>query len=104
MFSKYIIKDTDNFDELLYPGVATEVDGLKHRLLKFRSADKTRIVISMLKDHCIETTLLDGNKELTRLLTSGSLATSGLESLFESSKGNLNFRNDLETYITAKLR
>lgn len=103
MFIRYYINDTDRFEESLYPVVVSEITGLHKSLLKIRSYQKIRIVISLLRDHSIKTVWLAGNKELASLLTSGSLATSHLESLFEASKGNQKFLDDLETYITTKL-
>jgi hypothetical protein len=103
MFIQYSIKDTDRFDELQFPGVVREIAGLHQSVWKIKSAEKTAIIISLLKDHSIKTEWLQANKELARLLTSGALPTSHLESLFGSCKDNPTFRKGLEDYITAKL-
>lgn len=102
MFTQYTINDTDFFDELKYPLVSREIDGLRHDLRKFRSYEKTKIVISMLKDHCIKTEWLDRNTQLAKLLTSGFLSTAQLESLFSSCKHNVKFTSGLEASIAAK--
>lgn len=103
MLIKYNIERNASFQEQLYPNVTREMDDLKKRLHEIKSAQKTAIVISLLKDHCIKTEWLDANKQLVTLLTSGSLPTSHLESLFISCKENANFTAGLETYITTKL-
>ena len=102
MLTHYTINDTDYFDERQYPLVSREIDGLQNNLRKITSFDKTRIIISLLKNHSIKTEWLDRNKELARLLTSGSLPTSQLESLFSACKHNANFTSGLEAFITGK--
>jgi hypothetical protein len=103
IFTQYAIKETDNFNEVRYPLVAREIDGLQVGLRDITSVHKTGIVISLLKDHCIKTEWLDSNKQLASMLTSGSLQTSQLESLFDSCKQNRKFLSELETYIAIKL-
>jgi hypothetical protein len=82
MLAKYIVKDTDSFDEHQCPNVVMEITKLQQSLVSIKSVHKVQIVISLLKDHSIKTDLLSINKELARLQTSGALPTSHLESLF----------------------
>lgn len=102
-FTKYTINETDNFDEGLYPQVAGEIEGLHGSLIAIKGTNKVSIIISLLKDHCIKTEWLDGNKQLAMLLTSGVLQTSHLESLFNSCKHNTNFTSGLEAYMSTRL-
>jgi len=103
MFTQYAIKSNSSFNENVYPRVIGEIDGLQKSLRDIRSQQKSAIVISLLKDHCIKTELLDRNRQLVTILTSGFLRTSHVESLFNSCKGNLTFEAGLEAYITTKL-
>ena len=103
MFTQYAIKETDTFDEQLYPRVAKEIVGLRDDLREVRSIQKTPIIIAVLKDHSIKTEWLDGNKRLASLLTSGLLRTSHLELLFSSCRHNAKFLSGLEAYISTKL-
>lgn len=103
MVVQYSIKDTDGFDGHLFPAITTEMDVLQASLREIERAQKGRIIISMLRDHSIWTEWLDGNKQLTGLLTSGFLPTSHVESLFSSCKHNANFMSGLEAYITSRL-
>ena len=48
-FAKYTITETDNFDELLYPQVAGEIDGLQGRLCEIKGANKVSIIISSIR-------------------------------------------------------
>jgi hypothetical protein len=102
-FSKYLIKDSDSFDAPGYPRVVREIDDLQVSLGQIQSAYKTRIVISMLKDHSVKIEWIEGNKQLVTLLTSGSLSTSDVESLFSACKDNLKFMAALEAYISTRL-
>jgi hypothetical protein len=102
-FAQYTINDTDNFDEHRYPQVVGEIDGLQGRLCDIKGANKVSIIISLLKDHCIKTEWLEGNKQLTRVLTSGSVPTSHVESLFSSCRHNAKFMSGLEVYIATRL-
>lgn len=86
IFIPYDIKDTDSFQESIYPSVAREINHLQVSLRDIKSNHKIGIVILLLKDHCIKTEWLDGNKQLASMLTSGFLQTSQLESLFDSCK------------------
>ena len=103
IFIQYDIKDTDSFQESIYPRVVLEINHLQERLRDIKSDHKTGIVISLLKDHCIKTDWLDGNKQLASMLTSGFLQTSQLESLFDSCKQHKSFLSELEAYIAIKL-
>ena len=103
LFTQYTIKETDSFSEDRYPRVALEVEGLQSSLREIKSDHKMEIVISLLKDHCIKTEWLDGNKQLAHMLTSGFLRTSQLEQLFDSCKQHKKFLSDLETYIATRL-
>ena len=103
MFTQYSIRETDAFDEQLYPRVAGEIDGLQEDLREIKSSHKTKITISLLKDHSIKTEWLEGNTRLASLLTSGLLRTSQIESLFRSSRDIAKFLSGLEAYIAKKI-
>lgn len=103
MFIQYSIKETDIFDQQLYPRVIKEINGLQDRLQKVQSLQKTAIIISLLKEHSLRTDWLDSNTKLAGLLTSGELPTLHLESLFNASKDNQNFTEGLEDYLKTKL-
>ena len=98
--SKYSIGENDKFSALRYPDVMSEIKGLRESLVAFDNAHKAEIVISMLKDHSIKTEWLTDNERLAKLFTSGSLATSHIESLFNSCRHNKKFTTGLEKYIT----
>lgn len=100
MMSTYSIGENDKFCALRYPDVTSEIEGLQKSLVAFDSAYKAEIVISMLRDHSIKTEWLTDNKQLAKVLASGSLATSHIESLFNSCRHNMKFTTGLARHIT----
>jgi len=86
-----------------YPEAMRELakfrDGAKHLV-----ADrKTEMIISYIKDHCLQTAWALSNSEIARLITSRAFAISHIESLFQFSLGNKSFLKDLEDHITNEI-
>lgn len=100
----YNIREKDMFNAALYPHIVDEVANLKKRALEMNTALKEHVVISFLKNHSITSTWLESDREICKLMTSGALKISHLESLFNSSQQNQTFLEGLETYIKAQLR
>lgn len=103
MYSEDDIKDASGFEERLYPAIVREVTALHQTVFEIKGVHKIEIIISFLKFHSIKMEWLAGNKEVTGLMTSGLLATTHLESLFNACKNNSQFSNSLEAYIKVKL-
>ncbi len=103
MFTRYSVTSADRFDESLYPIVIKEIDALRQGLFNIGSDHKAAIVISLLKDHCVKTVLLERNRELVRIVQSGQVPAPHLESLFNASRGNTEFVKGLEMYIGLKI-
>lgn len=102
MFNEYAINGEQRFREDLFPAIEKEVTDLYVALLNIREIYKIEIVISFLRYHSLKIEWLRGNKEVAKMLTSGSLAISNLESLFISCRNNAQFTDDLESYIKLK--
>jgi hypothetical protein len=103
MIYTYQIKPSDSFSENMYPEVIQELLVLRERSLPMQSAFKTDIVISFLKDHCIKVEWLAMNGAVCKLITSGSLSISHLESLFSACRTNILFLKAFEECIKVKL-
>ncbi|MGC1241340.1 MAG: hypothetical protein WA874_07120 [Chryseosolibacter sp.] len=99
MYINYIINDSDTFDQNHYDDVVVELTSLNKNIAHIESNAKSEIVISFLKDHCIQTDLLTGNKKLAETITSGFLKMHHTESLFQSCQGNKIFLKDFEAYV-----
>lgn len=103
MYINYIIKDSDTFDQRHYYDVELELTSLNKSIAHIESNVKSEIVISFLKDHCIHTDLLTGNKKLAETITSGFLKLHHTESLFQSCQGNKMFLKDFEAYVRMRV-
>lgn len=68
------------------------------------TAFKEQVVISFLKHHSIASKWLETDTEICKLVTSGAVTVSHLESLFHSARDNQNFLDGLENYIKTQLR
>ena len=101
-FNKYLIKSTDQFDPEYYPSINDEVGKINARVEELPAFFKADIIVSFLKDHSLQNDWIKVNPELTEMVTSGSLFTGSIESLFESSRNNPVFRRDLEIYLTTR--
>ena len=101
--NKYDIQATDTFDPLLFPLVTGELSVISKRLSPILCRNRGEIVISFLKDHCLQTSWLSESKETTSLITSREFRTSQIESLFESCRPHIHFRTAFEAFIKKQL-
>jgi hypothetical protein len=98
-YNKYLIRSTDQFDPVNFSSVDDEIQLINKGTVSLPAFFKGDILISFLKDHSLENDWTEANPELTDLVTSGSLFKGNIESLFESSRSNEVFRQDLEIYL-----
>lgn len=98
-YNKYLIKHTDRFDPASFSSVHEEVIAINAQTGHLPVLFKPEIIVSFLKDHCLQNNWMKGNPGLTALVTSGSLFTGHIELLFESCRNNPGFRQDLESYL-----
>jgi hypothetical protein len=96
---KYDIRPADQFSAAAYPEVISELDQIARATTHTPIYYKREIIISFLKDHCINNEWMKTNPEMTRLLVSGSLPVAQLESLFESCRNHKQFQKGLEDHI-----
>jgi len=97
---KYLVGASEKFKSENYPLVNVEVTSINEKTLNSPLFYKDEIIISFLKDHSLHYDWINANPELTELVTSGEIFTGSIESLFEASRNNLDFRNDFEQYLT----
>ncbi len=102
-YNKYLIKNTDQFDPEYFASIIDEVDSINERTKHLPTSFKAEIIVSFLKDHSMEKEWMKANPQLTELVTSGTLFTGSIESLFNSCRHNPVFRQHLELYITKGL-
>jgi hypothetical protein len=97
------IGEIEKFDPNNYPKIVAELTTMLASLKLIPVYFKREMVISYLKDHCMRTEWIAANPNLAALITSGNLATTHLEMLFESCRWNKSFRTDLERYVKEQL-
>lgn len=98
-----IIRDYEKFSPSNYPIALHELSVLNQAISHISIYYKVEIIVSYLKDHCLKTDWVNANAPLARMITSGFLKTSHLESLFESCRANKIFLKDFEDYISKQL-
>ena len=102
-YNKYNIKETDRFDSNDFPKVQVELEDMLKATEGISSTNKDQIIITYLKDHSLEKGSEEINSELAKMLTDGSLVTTHIEALFESSRANKHFQRGFEDYIRESL-
>lgn len=104
MYNKYEVGSSDRFDQKVYPNVLSELEAIHKSTQRMSGDNKSDIVISFLKDHCIKIEWIAKNPKVAKFITSRSLATPHIESLFESCRGNQSFLNGFEDCIKRQLQ
>lgn len=99
LHNPYNVSDNDEFSASDYPRVVDELAALNKGTVHVPVDHKTDMIISYLKDHCLDTGWIHSNPALATLITSKSFSTLQIESLFESCRKNVAFLADFETYI-----
>ena len=99
----YTVGPSDQFDPANYSLINDEIQIINEKTHTFRPYFKVEILISFLKNHCLQTNWIYNNHNLTDFVTSGTLFTGQIESLFESSRYNKSFRDQFEKYLKKRL-
>src|SRR5688572_8064906 len=102
-YNKYLIGASDQFDPANYLSVEDEIRTINEKTNDVSSSFKVDIIVSYLKNHSLQNDWVDTNPQLTTLVISGTLFDVHIESLFDSSRNNVKFRADFESYLQEKL-
>lgn len=104
MYHKYEVNSDDQFQQDAYPSVISELENINRNTARMSGSFRSDIVISFLKDHSLEIQWIEKNPKLVKFITSRSLPTSHIESLFESCRGNRSFLTGFEACIKRQLQ
>ena len=99
---KYSVKNDDVFEPGKFALVNEEIILINDKTVALPVIFKASIIISFLKDHSLSNEWIKANPELTKSVTSGSLFTGAIESLFEACRTNILFQKQLETFLIAQ--
>lgn len=100
--NKFLIRPTDQFDPEYFKIINEEIAIVNTKTVDLPGLFKPEIIISFLKNHSIRNDFMKANPGLSALVTSGSLFTGHLESLFASCLNNPGYRQDFEAYLLKK--
>lgn len=103
MYKKYLIGKADNFNPDFFSFVGEDLAIMNNQLENVAPDFKTEIIVTLLKKHVLQNDWIAANPELVQLVTSKSVYSVNIESLFESCQNNPAFRQQLETYLKGKL-
>jgi hypothetical protein len=103
LYKKFSIGNADHFIPEQYAFIADDLALMIEQIKHIPSDFRADIIISFLKNHCLRCEWISANPELARLVTSKSVFSSKMESLFESCQSNSVFSRQLETYLKGKL-
>ena len=104
MYNQLQINKDDSFQFKLYPDVVDELEEITRNTLRMSGHFKSEIIISYLKDHSLDMHWIAKNPKLAKYITSRSVSTSHLESLFESCRDNDTFLKGFEAFVRKKLQ
>lgn len=103
MYKKYLIGNADNFDPDYFTFVADDLAVIINQVEHIAPDFKAEIIVTFLKNHCLQNEWIAANPELAQLVASKSVYSVNIESLFESCQHNPAFRLQLEAYLKGKL-
>lgn len=84
-------------------GLEDEIRLIRSKIGNAKYDYVSEIIISFARDHTIKTFLAEKNQEFVEMVVSKQIPIGTLTRLFEESKGNEEFRTDLENYLTNTL-
>lgn len=99
MYNQYRITNGDQFQSERYPNAITELEEIGRSTVRMSRTYKAEIIISFLKDHSVDVLWIQTNPKVVKFMTSRTVSTSHLESLFEGGRGNESFLKNFEACI-----
>ena len=103
MYHKFQIAETDRFDAAHFPELQTSLITLAGILTGEPGGPMADMLLSYVKDHSINSQYVVNHPRLTTLISTRELPIGVMEDLFEASRKNPAFRQDLESYIRSGL-
>ncbi len=96
---KFLIGETDRFDSTDFPQLDTCLEQIVVQLNREQAAPKADMLLSFVKDHCINSQQVIDHPKVASLISTKSLPLGMLEDLFEAGRSNPLFKKGLETHI-----
>jgi hypothetical protein len=103
MYQKFLIRETDHFDPSHFPQLQVSLEKIVEQLNREPAGPKAEMLLSFVKDHSINSQFVLNHPKLATMISTKELPTGVMEELFESSRNNPSFKQDLEAYIRSGL-
>lgn len=101
-YHQFSIADTDHFVPSHFPELETSIEQVMLQLAK-EPRVKNDMVLSFVKDHCMNSAHVKEHSKLAELIASKSIPLHLMEALFEAGRNNKVFKKELEEYIYQRL-
>jgi hypothetical protein len=102
-YKKFLVKETDHFDASAFPQLDESLQQTLVQLAAEPSGPTTAMIVSFVKDGSVNSQLAKDHPQLANLIRSNNLSLTVMAQLFDSSKQNSAFQQDLESHITTYL-
>jgi hypothetical protein len=102
MYSKYLVKDTDQFDPAHFPAIIEDLDVILASMAQSPDAPDSALLVSFVRHQGMEPDGAKANPGLAEMIRSQSLPVANLEALFASCAKNPSFRKQLEEYVLSR--
>jgi hypothetical protein len=101
IYQKFSISTTAHFVPSEFPQLEASIQQVIKQLAD-EPVVKVEMVLSFVKDHCINSTQVKSYPELASLISNQSLPLQLLEALFEAGRNNPVFKKGLEEHIRCR--
>lgn len=98
-YLKYCVRDSDAFDPDNYPQILMDIKQLKEETTPISSLSRGEILVSFTRKHSLAVDLIAQNPAFAKAIASGTLPLGNIELLFEASRRNPLFTQQLEDYL-----
>ena len=102
-YKKYLIGKSDHFNAGDYAFIIEDLAVMIDQIKNVAPYYKAEIIVSFLKNQRLQSEWITANPVLAQLVTSKSVSSSRIESLFDSCENNPAFSQQLEIYLKEEL-
>ncbi|RYG51504.1 MAG: hypothetical protein EOO01_08390 [Chitinophagaceae bacterium] len=103
MYHKFLIGEVDHFDAAQYPELQKSLVNISGKLAREPNGLAADMLLSFVKDHRINSQLVMNHPELAALISTKELPLGIMEDLFDASRKNPSFSQELESHIRSGL-
>ena len=103
MYHKFLIGEADRFDAAHFPELQKSLANIAGLMSSEPKGPAADMLLSFVKDHCINSQLVIHHPRLAALISTKELPLGIMEDLFEASRKNSSFRQELELHIRSGL-